>query len=230
MKSPPPFFCITGTDTGVGKTCVTALLAAAIANQTSSIAVIKAVQTGCENQIGRHPAPDLAAVAEMAQWAQEDPRLILGAGFPDACSPHLAAAIQGTSISMNHLNRVVRDAMSQYDHVLMEGAGGLLVPLQEDFFFIDWLREWNAPTLLVARAGLGTINHTLLSVEAMRQRHIPLAGVVLNESTPLGADRWIAEENAAYLKRKIEAPVLHLPHRPSAADGIPLLTGLGWRA
>ena len=168
--SHPPLLFIAGTDTGVGKTLVTGLLAAAFDARGADVAVCKAVQTGCGPGEGLVTAPDLAAVAAMAGWPETDPRLFLGRGFVPACSPHLAARLAGTRVDPAELDALVHRAAAAHACVLVEGAGGLMVPLNEDLLFIDWIARHHAPVLLVARAGLGTLNHTLLGAEALRRR------------------------------------------------------------
>lgn len=223
----PPLLFISGTDTAVGKTLVTGLLAAALDARGVKVGVVKAVQTGCTETAGHISAPDLEAVAAMAGWPADDARLSLGAGFVPACSPHLAAKRAGTRIDESVLDAVVQRAAAQHACVLVEGAGGLLVPLREDLLFIDWIARHRAPVLLVARAGLGTLNHTLLSAEALRGRGVLLAGVVLNDLPPHSESRLV-EDNAATLAHRLGVPITRLPPNPRAGAGADLLAALGW--
>jgi dethiobiotin synthetase len=223
----PPLIFIAGTDTGVGKTLVTGLLAAALDSRGVDVAVVKAVQTGCTEAGGRMTSPDLAVVATLAGWPEDDDRLHLGAGFGPACSPHLAARMAGTHVEESDLDATLQRAAASHACVLVEGAGGLMTPLRDDLLFIDWIARRRAPVLLVARAGLGTLNHTLLSAEAMRHRGIPLAGVVLNDLPP-SAEAWLADDNAATLVARLDAPVARLPSNPPPAAGADLLDALGW--
>lgn len=224
MKFPRLLF-ISGTDTGVGKTRVTGLLAAGLSDAGLRAGVVKAVQTGCERRADRLVAPDLEEVARLAGWSANDERLGLGAGFEPACSPHLAARMSGCGIAAGTLDSAVREALDRQAHVLVEGAGGLLAPLREDLLFIDWISRWNAPVLLVARAGLGTINHTLLGAEALRSRGIALAGVVLNDSTA-DTPEWIASDNAAFLARALKVPVARLAFQAGRDAAETLLSDL----
>lgn len=225
--SHPSLLFIAGTDTGVGKTLVTGLLASALDARGVNVGVVKAVQTGCTEVDGRITAPDLEAVATLAGWPANDARLHLGAGFIPACSPHLAARLAGTRIDDSALDAMVRRAAVRHACVLVEGAGGLLVPLREDLLFIDWIARHRAPVLLVARAGLGTLNHTLLGAEALRRRGIPLAGIVLNDLPPQ-AEAWLVEDNAATLSGRLGVPVHRLPSNPPVSAGADLLTALQW--
>ena len=223
----PPLLFIAGTDTGVGKTLVTGLLASALDARGLDVAVVKAVQTGCTELDGRIHAPDLAAVADLAGWPAHDARLHLGVGFLPACSPHLAAQQAGTRIDDSALDSLVQRAAANHACVLVEGAGGLLVPLREDLLFIDWIARHRAPVLLVARAGLGTLNHTLLSAESLHHRGIPLAGVVLNDLPP-HSEPWLVDDNASTLAALLKVSVARLPSNPPVGAGTGLLAALGW--
>ena len=222
----PPLLFIAGTDTGVGKTLVTGLLTTALDARGVNVGVVKAVQTGCTATTGHIRAPDLEAVAALAGWPPDDSRLHLGVGFAPACSPHLAARLAGTLIDDSALDAVVQRAAGRHACVLVEGAGGLMVPLREDLLFIDWIARHRAPVLLVARAGLGTLNHTLLGAEALRRRGIPLAGVVLNDLPPC-AEAWLVDDNAATLSGRLGVPVHRLPSNPPASAGADLLAAFG---
>lgn len=150
-------FVVTGTDTDVGKTVFAAGLAAAL-----GATYWKPVQAGTDD------GGDATTVV----------RLGVTAVLPEAyrlatpCAPHVAAAIDGVTIDPARL------ALPQVDGPLVaEGAGGVLVPLAGDILFADLFARWGAPVVLVARTALGTINHSLLSIEALRARGVPVLGV-----------------------------------------------------
>jgi dethiobiotin synthetase len=149
-------FVITGTDTGLGKT----VFAAALTQALGGI-YFKPVQAGLDGT-------DTETVQRLtgARTLPEIYRLTL------AASPHKAAAAEGITIDPLRLVLPQTDAP-----LIVEGAGGLLVPLTQDTLFIDVFARWNAPLVLCARTSLGTINHTLLSLEAIAAREIPLLGV-----------------------------------------------------
>jgi dethiobiotin synthetase/malonyl-CoA O-methyltransferase len=155
---------VTGTDTGVGKTVVAACLARAW-----RVGYWKPVQTGAATA-----DDDTATVVALAGLSSEhvhSPAYALRAPL----SPHAAAELEGVRITMEAI------ALPQTAHPLVvEGAGGLLVPLNDREFMIDLMAKLALPVLLVARSTLGTINHTLLSLAALRSRRLPIAGVVLN--------------------------------------------------
>lgn len=153
-------FVVTGTDTDVGKTVFAAALAGALRAH-----YWKPVQAGLD------PQSDAESVAALSGLPASH---ILPEAYRLAtpCSPHRAAEIDGVTIALDRL------ALPEVSGPLVvEGAGGVLVPLTADLLFADVFAHWGAPVVLVARTGLGTINHSLLSIEALRQRGVPIHGV-----------------------------------------------------
>lgn len=160
----PPAFFVTGTDTGIGKTVVSAILAKAL-----DATYWKPIQAGLEEETD----------TEFVQRTTE---------FPDShihseryrlntpMSPHAAAEIDEVTIHLDDFE------LPEYstDHLVVEGAGGLLVPMNDQDMVIDLVAYLGLPVVLVARSTLGTLNHTFLSLEALRRRDIPILGVVLN--------------------------------------------------
>jgi len=156
-------FFVTGTDTDVGKTVVSAWLMTHL-----NAAYWKPVQAGTE------PATDTATIRELAELPAD--RILPEAYLlPEAMAPHEAARRAGVAIDMGKLKPPATDRL-----LIVEGAGGMLVPLSDKAYVIDLAAQLRLPVLLVARSTLGTINHTLLSIEALRRRSLPLAGVVMN--------------------------------------------------
>ncbi|HVQ11540.1 MAG TPA: dethiobiotin synthase [Methyloceanibacter sp.] len=156
-------FFVTGTDTNVGKTVVSAWLVARL-----GACYWKPVQAG------NHPETDSAIVRRLSD-APPDRILPEAYVLPEPIAPHEAARRAGVAIDMQKLVPPPGDRL-----LVVEGAGGLMVPLTERAFVIDLAHELDLPVLLVTRSTLGTINHTLLSLEAIRRRGLHLAGVVVN--------------------------------------------------
>lgn len=151
---------VTGTDTGIGKTVFAAALAGAL-----DAFYWKPVQAGLDEETDREAVMRLSGLSEQ-RMLREAYRLKTPA------SPHLAAKIDGVTIDPRML------ALPNVDRPLViEGAGGLMVPLAENLTYIDVMAQWAAPVALCARTTLGTINHSLLSIEALRARNVPLLGV-----------------------------------------------------
>ena len=174
---------VTGTDTNAGKTVLSALLCAAL-----GYTYWKPIQTGTIEGSDREAVMKYAGIAE-AQTVPEVYR------FEPPLSPHLAASMAGVAIE---LDRIVRPSAA--GPLVIEGAGGVLVPLNERDLMIDLMRRLDAAVLLAARTSLGTINHTLLSVRALRSAGIGLKGVVM-----IGEPN---EENRRAIERYGEVPVV----------------------
>jgi dethiobiotin synthetase len=196
---------VTGTDTGVGKTWVTAALAAACAQSGRLVAVLKAAQTGPDDDAGWIGAR-VPGIAVRTALRYEAP-----------VAPVVAARLEGApEPSLEPIVAAVRELRASADGILVEGSGGLLVPISERETFADLALALELPLLIVARPGLGTLNHTALTVEVARARGITVAGVIVCGTS---ADPDVAERTNLTELRRL-APLLGaLPHDP---DGWPL--------
>lgn len=174
---------VTGTDTGVGKTVVSAALLHRF-RAVPRLRYWKPVQTGIEID------DDTAEVLRLSA-TPADRVLTDGVRLPRPLSPHLSARLAGSPISVAGLLDVA-SRQSGEDRWIVEGAGGVLVPLNEGELMIDLMTVLGLPVVVVARSGLGTINHTLLTVEALRARALFVAGVVM--VGPANPDNRIAIE------------------------------------
>lgn len=152
---------VTGTDTGIGKTLVSAWLA-----HHWRAEYWKPVQTGAAED------SDSATIATLAPAARIHPPAYV---FQAPLSPHAAARLENAVITLDGLKLPATDGP-----LVVEGAGGILVPLNDHALTADWVERTGLPVLVVARSGLGTINHTLLTLEALSRRRIPILGVVMN--------------------------------------------------
>lgn len=170
--------CICGIDTGVGKSVVTGLLARFLHEQNLRVITQKPVQTGCAGQ-----SEDILTHRRLMEsgWLEEDEqRLTCPYNFSFPGSPHLAARLAGQTIDPDTITARTRVLETRYEWVLIEGAGGLMVPLTDDLLFIDYLKQRSYPIVLVTSPRLGSINHTLMSLEVIRSRGLKLAGLVYN--------------------------------------------------
>jgi dethiobiotin synthetase len=202
---------VTGTDTGVGKTVVAAAVCAALRARGERVAVWKPVVTGTEEPRNPDWPPDeeLLALAAGMESAQVAPLT-----FGQAVSPHLAAELAGSAIEPAALLASARAAWAGADSLVVEGVGGLLVPLTSGFLVRDLARELALPLVVAARPGLGTINHTLLTVEAARAVGLRVVGVVL---TPWPEDPSVMERsNRDTIERLAGVDVSTLPWLPRA--------------
>jgi len=165
---------VTGTGTEVGKTVVAAVIARSLAAEGKSVAVFKPAVTGLDEE----GEPDHALLRRAAGSAQSD-EAIAPYRYGPPLSPHLAAALAGEEIEPGRLLAAARSAAQGADALVCEGVGGLLVPLSPGYSIRDLAVELALPLVVAAAPGLGTINHTLLTIEAARSAGLEVATVVL---------------------------------------------------
>jgi len=204
---------ITGTDTEVGKTYVAALLAAELAAAGCRVGVYKPAASGCTVASGNSPLPpgtlvsdDAVALWEAAGRPGELDR-VCPQRFAAPLAPHLAAQAEGKAFDVDLLRTGLDYWAARSDFVLVEGAGGLLCPLGGREMMADLAADLGFPLLIVARNALGTINHTLLTVEAAERRRLPIAGIILNTPSPRPDDPSTAG-NPAEIRAHCSCPLL----------------------
>ena len=167
---------ITGTDTGVGKTVLAAAIVAALRERGFKVRALKPVITGLDEPQDPEWPRDHELLAEVA-GSTADEAVLIGYGPP--VSPHLAAELSGRALSVSELAAGYRAAVRSGEVAVVEGVGGLLVPLGAGGSVRDLARELDLALVVAARPGLGTINHTLLTLEAARSAGLSVAAVVL---------------------------------------------------
>ncbi len=203
---------VTGTDTGVGKTEVScALVAQARASGVDAVAMKPA-------QSGVTPGePSDADRLHAASGGVEPLEALCPYSFAAPLAPAVAARLEGRAVSLEAIVERARALASRHDALLVEGAGGLLVPLTERETYADLAVALGLPVLVVARAGLGTVNHTALTVEALRARGLVLAGIVLNRACDL--DDPSVPYNAGEIARVTGCePIASLPYARDIAE------------
>ena len=215
---------VTATDTGAGKTFAAALIVRTLREQGTAVRVCKPVATGAEWVGGRWLSDDTRLLSEAAGDA--DVGRITPYVFPTPAAPPVAARLAGASLRLDDLAAAVRRRAADGTLVVVEGVGGLLCPLTETEGVADLAAELDLPLVIVARRSLGTLNHTLMTLEVARTRRLRVAGVVVSETAPVtGAAE---ETNVEELRRRIGVPLLAvIPHRPEGAPA--LLTAVDWR-
>ena len=182
---------VAGTDTNVGKTHVCGLLLDFLRRKGSDVGYQKWAATGPE-----FPPADLKACLGMAGIPLE-PELVgsqVVYHFALPASPHLAAEQEGKRVDPELIRKKYQEMSARYELLVVEGVGGIMVPLNRELLLVDLLQELKIVTLVVAKSGLGTINHTLLTLEGLRQRGIPVLGVVFSDGAS-GEDDLLAEDN-----------------------------------
>lgn len=176
-RAPGRGIFVTGTDTGVGKTLVTAALACFLRRRGIDAGVMKPVETGVADP---SQAGSDAALLRWAVDSQDPLELLSPYRLRHPLAPALAAEQEGRKIDVPALASAAQTLAGRHELLLVEGAGGLMVPLAGGLLVADLARALAFPLLVISRPQLGTINHTLLTVFAARTMEIPLAGVLLN--------------------------------------------------
>ncbi len=173
-----PVTCISGIDTDIGKTVATGLMAKALQEQGHSVITQKMVQTGCTGiaeDIQQH-----RAIMGIDLLAEDVSGLTCPYVFSKPCSPHLAAELEKTEIDPDVISSATAQLNERFDHVLLEGAGGLLAPLTREMTFLDYVQKQDYPLIIVTSPKLGSINHTLSALELAKWRGITVKGIVYN--------------------------------------------------
>ena len=173
---------VTGTDTGAGKSIVAASICAALAASGERVAAFKPVVTGLAEPEDEFP-PDHELLARAAGSGQS-PAEVAPYRYDPPLSPHFAAELAGETIEPARLVEAARAAAAGAGVLVAEGVGGLLVPITTGYLVRDLARDLALPLVVAARTGLGTINHTLLTVEAARAVGLELAGIVMTPWQP----------------------------------------------
>ncbi len=208
MNPTPEGIFITGTDTAVGKTVITGAIAWALLKSGVDAVVMKPLQTGTE-------VPGITDIEFVEK--------VTGAHYPveDHCpyrylspvSPFIASEIEGRKVEPEKIKAAFDRLSAKHDFVIVEGAGGLLVPICEDYLMSDLASDLALSVVVVARPGLGTLNHTLLTVESARSRGLQVLGIIISN---FPADPDVAQKtNPELLSAMTDVPILGIfPHDP----------------
>ncbi len=172
-------FFVTGTDTGVGKTLVTAQIGKTIQKENISLGIMKPIETGVSSSLVPTTLSDvglLKTVLEISD-SMED---ISPYRYQTPAAPLLASRLENKPINPETIIKAYQKLRSKYSVILAEGAGGLLVPIAKDYLMADLAKDLDLPLIIVARFNLGTINQTALTIEAARARDLKIEGLVFN--------------------------------------------------
>ncbi|MDF0644162.1 MAG: dethiobiotin synthase [Nitrospira sp.] len=204
---------ITGTDTGVGKTVVTAALTVHMKRKGAAVGVMKPIETGImTSRLAQSDAARLQAVTE----CDDALGAICPFQFELPLAPLAAARAERRQIDLGVIQKVYRLLSRRYEYVVIEGVGGVHVPLGPRIEVLDLIARLKFPVVVVGRTALGGINHALLTVEALRRRRIPVAAVMLNQTKPARSklDRLQERTTVEILRKQAGVPVLGpLPYR-----------------
>lgn len=191
---------ISGIDTNIGKTVATGILARSLAKEGKTVITQKMIQTGCtavseDIEMHRH-------LQGIPFTAEDRAGLTCPYLFSYPCSPHMAAAKDEREIDLSVITEATRQLQQKYEYVLLEGAGGLMVPNSFDSLAIDYVKEQEYPVVLVTSGKLGSINHTLLSLFACRQYGLPVKALLYNLCPP--TDPLITDNTLEYLAQYLQ--------------------------
>jgi dethiobiotin synthetase len=182
---------VTGTDTSVGKTFFCTRFLEFLKGRNLRVGYQKWVATGAEAGM-----PEDLALCLEATGISTNPELLVQQVpycFKFPASPHLAAEMENRAVDAEIIIRNYRNMAARYELLVVEGVGGIMVPLRRDLLLVDLLLQVQARTLVVARSGLGTLNHTLLTLEALRKRKIPVLGVVFSDAEKEEDERLVQD-------------------------------------
>jgi dethiobiotin synthetase len=218
-RLPIPGLFVTATDTGVGKTVVAGAIADYLRRGGKRVAVCKLVATGCPRRREGLVSEDAEFLAACAD-ARHPLDVICPQRFAEPLAPAIAAQRSGGRVDEAAIDSAIAEMAAASDVMVVEGVGGVMVPITEGRTVLDWAVELAIPTVVIARPGLGTINHTLLTVGALRQAGAKVAGVVINRYPP-GTAPTVEETNPRAIEKWGKVPVLCLvPDEPVTAPRI----------
>jgi dethiobiotin synthetase len=205
---PIPALLVTGTDTGVGKTLVAGAIGNWFRQRAFRVSVLKPCATGCVHRREGLVSEDAEFLAHCAN-ARFPLDVICPQCYAEPLAPAVAAERAHKPLDWEAIDRSITAMSAESDVMIIEGVGGLMVPMDTKHTFRDVAVWMNVPTVVVARPGLGTINHTLLTINSLREANVPIAGVVINRYPPDVAG--IAEEtNPRAIEKWGKVPVLCL--------------------
>ena len=199
-------YFITGTDTGVGKTIVAGGLAALYKNKGLDVGVMKPIATGCKRVNNALISEDAVFLKRSAE-VDDAYELINPVGLEQPLAPTIAARLSNTRIDLEKIRMDYDSLCERHEYLIVEGIGGLLVPIDEYYFVVDLANEMELPLIIVCRPNLGTINHTLLTVSYAREHGLDVKGIIVNESVE-NCDDVVKKTNADEIKRLTNLPIL----------------------
>lgn len=206
-------FFITGTDTGVGKTVVTACLLALFKKRGLNVGVMKPLETGVD-AICSSPANSDAKFLMESAAIEDDLAEVCPVRLKPAASPYQAAMIENQSIDLDKILSAYQTLSNRHPWMLVEGIGGLLTPIHKDYLVVDLIRDIGLPVILVCRYRLGTLNHSLLALDHLKRINLEVRGIIFNQTGDLNP---VETEQPALLKELSGTRLL---------GGVPFIEGL----
>ncbi|KGN90956.1 ATP-dependent dethiobiotin synthetase BioD [Porphyromonas crevioricanis] len=202
----PPILFVSGIDTNIGKTFATAFLAQRFSSEGSKVITQKMIQTGCIKE--SEDILEHRRLLGQSTLLEDKEGLTCPYIFSYPASPHLAAEKDGRTIDLSHIDECTKGLLQKgYDSIVLEGAGGLMVPIHRDYLTLDFIADRHYPLALVTSGRLGSLNHTLMSLELCYQRGVEVLYVIYNEYP--SADKLIEQDTYDYLDNYLQS---HHPH------------------
>jgi dethiobiotin synthetase len=199
-------FFIAGTDTGVGKTIMAGAMIKALTFLGHRVGAMKPVESGCGRE-GEVLVPFDGMFLKQTAHMDEPVTLLTPCCFESPLAPLSASEIEMKEVDTAEIGRAFKLLASKYESMIVEGVGGLMVPVKKDYYVVDMAKEFGLPLLLIARPGLGTINHIMLSLNCALKEGLEIAGVIINYSNP--PDGGLAEKtNPKLLSQICPVPII----------------------
>lgn len=205
---------VTGTDTGVGKTVVTACLVSILAESGLDVGVMKPVETGCRKRKDKLVPRDAAFLKAVS--GSRDPLFLINPyRFSKPLAPLIAGEIDHKKIKIGKISSAYRKLREKHDILFVEGAGGLLVPLAEKLTNLDLILELNLPVLVVVGSKLGAVNHALLTLSCAKENGVKIIGVLINQPNPHSRKSVVEKTNPGLIQSFTPVPILgNVPYIP----------------
>ncbi len=209
---------VTGTDTGVGKTLVAAGIACLLHGSGLKVGVMKPVATGGSRKSDMLVSDDAIMMKEAAH-SRDEYSLINPICLPSMMAPVVASKVDRLQVDWKTIWSAFKTLSKKHNHLVVEGIGGLLVPITDDLYVADMARKMKLPLIIVSRPTLGTINHTLLTIEVARSRGLKIKGVIFN-NTKIGGGTLLEETNKIEIEKLSGVPVIaSIPYIRSPTSG-----------
>ncbi len=212
-------FFITGTDTGIGKTLIAGIIIKAINFLGLKACGMKPVESGCGRE-GEVLIPYDGVFLKQIAHMNESVSLVTPCCLESPLAPLMASELDRIDINLNEIRKAFAKLSKLYEAVVVEGIGGLLVPIKKDYYVIELAKEFELPLIVVVRPGLGTINHTMLTVNYAIKEGLEVAGIIINYSNP--PENNLAEEtNPKLLAQICPAPIIGIiPYLKSMGEEV----------
>lgn len=200
---------VTGTDTGVGKTIISAAIAFNLKEKGINVGVMKPIACGGEKKGSRYISGD-ALILRKAAGVNDPVELINPVCFKNPFAPYSASLIEKKRVDLGKISSSYEELSRKHEFVIVEGIGGVLVPIKKDFFVSDLIKLLDIPVIIVCRPGSGTINHTLLTINALLLKKIKILCLIFNKSETGKKDN--SEKSNLKMIRKLSGiPVIKYP-------------------